>query len=275
MADEIISGSGLAVALGAKLIYDVCGPTAKYVGGELASYSKTGTKNLKRVFENAARQINAQSKTNGQVPPRVLKEILFEGYFCEDELQALYLGGMLASSKGPVSRDDRAVAYCSLVSSLSTYQIRTHGILYSTILRATHFHVGEKPFLIKDLLGTIQKQSLTVAIRETDYRKAMDFSDAENPESIAQHSFVGLEMKGLSERGTQICYPRDRKGNPKTGEVPFRFIYPTILGVELFLWGIGFGDCGLDRYKPDLLQKIKLPFSVEPYEVHPGKVNFA
>jgi len=275
MADEIISGSGLAVALGAKLIYDVCGPTAKYVGGELASYTKTGTENLKRVFENAAKQIEAQNKTQGQVPPRVLKEILSEGYFCEDELQALYLGGLLASSKGPVPRDDRAVAYCSLVNSLSTYQIRTHGIVYSTILRATHFHIGEKPFLIRDLLGTIQKQSLTVAIRETDYRKAMDFSDAENPESIGQHSFVGLEMKGLSERGTNICYPRDRQGKPKTGEDPFRYFYPTILGIELFLWGNGFGDCGLDCYKTDLLQKIKLPFAVEPYVVQPGQVGFA
>jgi hypothetical protein len=182
---------------------------------------------------------------------------------------------VLASSKGPVPRDDRAVAYCSLVNSLSTYQIRTHGIVYSTILRATHFHVGEKPFPIKDLLGTIQKQSLTVLIRETDYRKAMEFSDAENPESIGQHSFVGLEMKGLSERGAHICYPRDPRGNPKAGEVPFRYFYPTILGMELFLWGNGFGDCGLDRYKPDLLQKIKLPFSVEPYQVQPGEVIFA
>jgi hypothetical protein len=271
MANEIITSSGLAAAIGVKLLNDVCGPTAKYAGGELASYAKIGVQNLKRVFENAAKQLKAQDKIGGQVPPRVLKEILSEGYFCEDELQAMYLGGVLASSKGPVSRDDRAIAYCSLVSSLSSYQIRTHCILYSTILRATHFHIGEKPYPIKDVLPTIQKQSLTIVIREADYLAAMEFSEAEQPENIAQHSFVGLEKRGLSERGIYVCHPR----NPKKGEVPFRYFYPTILGVELFLWGQGVGDCGLEAYKPDLLQKIKLPFTVEPYEVHPGQVGFA
>src|SRR5208283_3371005 len=100
----------------------------------------------------------------------VLKEVLSEGYFCEDELQAMYLGGVLASSKSSVSRDDRAIAYCSLVSSLSSYQLRTHCILYSTILRATHFLIGGKPYPLKNALTTIQKQSLTVVIREADYQ---------------------------------------------------------------------------------------------------------
>lgn len=98
MADEIITSSGLATALGAKLLLDVCGPTAKYVGGELASYTKIGTQNLRRVFEIAAKQLQAQNNTQGQVPPRVLKEILSEGYFCEDEFQALYLGGVLGDT---------------------------------------------------------------------------------------------------------------------------------------------------------------------------------
>ncbi|MDE3068996.1 MAG: hypothetical protein KGJ60_15805 [Verrucomicrobiota bacterium] len=262
---------GAAAILGGKLLCDICGTSAKYLGGQLANYTEAGVQNLERIFENAAKQIQTRNKIEGQVPPRVLKKILSEGYFCEDEVQAMYLGGVLASSKGPVSRDDRAIAYCSLLSSLSTYQIRTHCILYSTILRATHFCVGGQPSPIKIILPTIQKQSLTILIREADYRTAMDLSESEQPENIAQHSFVGLEKRGLSERGIYLCHPR----NPKDGEVPFRCFYPTILGAELFLWGNGFGDCGVEAYKPDLLQKIKLPFTVEPYEVHPGQVGFA
>jgi hypothetical protein len=118
MPNEIITTSGLAAAVGLKLLNDVCGPTAKYVGGELKSYTEVGVDNLKRVLKNAAKQIKAQNKDEGQVPPRVLKEILSEGYFCEDELCAMYLGGVLASSKSLVSRDDRAMSYCSLVSNL-------------------------------------------------------------------------------------------------------------------------------------------------------------
>lgn len=274
MAGEIITSAGLATAVGVKLFNDVCGPTAKYAGGELASYAKIGVQNLKRVFENAAKQLKAQDKTGGQVPPRVLKEILSEGYFCEDELQAMYLGGVLASSKGPVSRDDRAIAYCSLVSSLSSYQLRTHCIIYSALLRATHCYIGKTLHPLEDIVSRwVQRHGITVLIREEDYQSAMEFSAAEHPANIAQHAFVGLEEKGLSERGIHVCHSRN-PNNPKDGEVPFRYFYPTMLGIELFLWGQGIGDCGLEAYKPGLLQKIKLPFTVEPYEVHPGQCGF-
>jgi len=286
MANEIIINNpgavavpGAAAVFSMKMLYDVCGPTAKYLGGKFANYTEIGVHNLERIFKNAAKQLQAQNTTEGQVPPRVLKEILSEGYFCEDELQAMYLGGVLASSKGPVSRDDRAIAYCSLVSSLSSYQLRTHCILYSTILRATYFEIGGKPHPLNDILKSIQNLNLTILIREADYRAAMEFSEAEQPENIAQHSFIGLEKKGLSERGIYVCPPRNPKhayppGDPMGGEVPFRYFYPTILGVELFLWGQGFGDRGLEAYKPDLLQTIKLPFAVEPYQVYPGEVSF-
>jgi hypothetical protein len=270
MADEIITSAGLATAVGVKLIYDVCGPTAKYAGGELASYAKVGVENLKRVFENADKQLKAQGKIGGQVPPRVLKEILSEGYFCEDELQAMYLGGVLASSKGTISRDDRAIAYCSLVNSLSSYQLRTHCILYSTLLRATHFYIGGTQHPLENAVNWIQKHGLSVVIREADYQAAMEFSGTEQPINIAQHAFVGLEKQGLSEGGILVIQPY----RPKEGDVPFRFFYPTLLGVELFLWGQGIGDSGLEAYKPELLKKINIPFAVEPYEVHPHKVIF-
>jgi len=275
MPDEIITSSGLAAALGVKLLLDVCGPTAKYVGGELASYTQIGAQNLKRVFENAAKQINDQNKIEGQVPPRVLKEILSEGYFCEDEIQAMYLGGVLASSKGPISRDDRAISYCSLVSSLSTYQLRTHCILYSALLRTKYLQIGNPPYPIKEnIFGWIQNHGLTVIIREIDYQSAMEFSGVEQPTIIAQHSFVGLEKKGLSEGGFHVCHSRN-PNNPKESEVPFRYFYPTILGVELFLWGQGFGDSGLEAFRPELLQKVNIPLSIEPYEVHPNHVSFS
>jgi len=269
MPSEIISGS----SVGEKLLYDVCGPTAKYIGGKLANYTETGIQNLERIFLKAAKHVKAQNKREGQVPPRVLKEILLEGYFCEDELQAMYLGGVLASSKSTVSRDDRAITYCSLISSLSSYQLRTHSILYSTVLRATHLLIGRTPVPIKNTMATIQKHNITILIRESDYQGAMDFSIAEEPANISQHCFVGLEKKGLSEGGLHLCHDRD-PNHPNEPGVSLRYFNPTILGVELFLWGNGVGELGLESYNPALLQTIMLPFVVEPYEVHPGKVSF-
>lgn len=129
VTEELIIGAGLTADVGAKLLLDVCGPSAKYLGGEFASYTKVGVENLKKVFTKAAHHVQKLNKNEGQVPPRVLKSILSEGYFCKDELQASYLGGVLASSKDPVPRDDRALTYCSMLSSLSAYKIRTHYIL--------------------------------------------------------------------------------------------------------------------------------------------------
>lgn len=270
MPGEIISAPAAAAVLGGKLLYEVCGPTAKYLGGKLASYTEVGVQNLKRIFENAAKQIKAQNKTEGQVPSRVLKEILSEGYFCEDELQAMYLGGVLASSKSPVSRDDRAISYCSLVSSLSSYQLRTHCILYTALFKATHYRIGSTKHAIS-IIPALFKYGLTVCIREADYQTAMEFSTVEQSANIAQHSFVGLEKRGLSEGGIIVVQPRQ----PKDGDVPFRYFYPTILGVELFLWGQGIGDCGFSSNTPESVKKLKLPLVIEPYEVFPNQVSFS
>lgn len=271
MADEIITGSGLAIAVGVKLLNDVCGPTAKYVGGEIKSYTEIGVENLKRVFRNAAKHIQAQNKTEGQVPPRILKEILSEGYFCEDEVQAMYLGGVLASSKGPVSRDDRGISYCSLISSLSTYQLRTHFILYSALFRTKVYLIGGRSYPFNaHAFSMIGKYGLTVLIRESDYQRGMQFSPAEDSSNIAKHSFVGLENKGLSARGIQVCYPH----KPKEGDVPFRFFNPTLLGVELFLWGQGLRDIGFEELELHLLQMDDLPYAVEAFEVHPHHLYF-
>jgi len=60
----------------------------------------------------------------------VLKEILDEGSFCDDELTASYFGGVLASSKSEITRDDRGATLAALVGRLSAYEIRTHYLLY-------------------------------------------------------------------------------------------------------------------------------------------------
>ncbi len=230
MAD-IVSGTGLLFAVGAKLINDVCGPTAKYLGKELESYTKVGVSNLQRVFGNAAKRLKASGKTDGVVPPRVLKNVLQEGYFVEDELHASYLGGILASSKSPTSRDDRGVTYSVLLSSLSSYQIRTHYLLYSSILRAEQYRWDE---MVKWML---RRMGITVAIEDEAYLRAMEFASDESPGPIIEHVFTGLQKHGLSEKGLTVVFPDKRIAKQPTPA--FRYFYPTLAGIELFLWGLG------------------------------------
>jgi hypothetical protein len=262
MPEELLT-TGLAAALGIKLVNDVCGPTAKYLGKELATYAKAGVENLKKVFHHAAAHLKATGKNGGQVPPRVLKEVLAQGYFCEDELQATYLGGVLASSKSEVSRDDRAISYAMLIAALSTYQIRTHYILYSSILRTRQYPPDR-------VIKAISSHGATIVIRESDYRMAMDFTGSESPEIIGQHAFVGLANRGLCEGGESVVTPYQ----PKPGDEPFRYFYPTTLGIELFLWGLGCGEQGIAAFSPTLLERGDPSIAVEPYEVKHGRVSY-
>jgi hypothetical protein len=263
---DLISGPGLLYAIGAKLIHDVCGPSAKYLSKELESYTKLGVKNLKRVFTKAAKHLETRGKKEGAVPPRVLKNVLQEGYFCEDELQAEYLGGILASSKGPTTRDDRGVTYSSLLSSLSSYQIRTHYILYSSILRSDE-HSWDQ--VAKWMRG----HGITVAIEDTAYVAAMEFSENEPRTAIIEHVFTGLNKQGLCEGGLEVVPPKKRvKGQPHP---PFRFFYPTDAGTELFLWGLGVGDYGFEAFTPSLLDDKSLPKSFKPLDVQLGRVSWS
>ena len=272
MPQEIVSATGIAAAVGSKLVLDVCGPTAKYLGGELRQFAEVSVNNLKKVFKFAAEYVQRGNKTEGQVPPRVLRDVLNEGYFCEDELMASYLGGILASAKGPVSRDDRAVAHCALISSLSSYQVRTHYILYSCILKASEIANFPKAG-IKDFVEWVRRHNGgTVLIRESDYLRAMDFSENEDSAVIAEHTFIGLQQKGLLEGGTKVCHPNlSYRRQPIE---PFRSFHPTEFGIELFLWGLGLGDRGIASYSPENFPNL-LPPTIEPLRVELDRTTYS
>ena len=54
------------------------------------------------IFKHAETTLGTKIDEPGQVPPKVLKEILLEGYFCDDELSARVLrrGLGLLSERG-------------------------------------------------------------------------------------------------------------------------------------------------------------------------------
>jgi hypothetical protein len=123
-------GTGLTVlgtALGsAKVVEKILGPTAEYLGLGMREWTEHRVENLGKVFENAKKKLGEKLDGPGAVPPKVLKGILEEGQFCDDELAAEYFGGVLASSKSEVGRDDRGAAFIALIGRLSSYQIRAH-----------------------------------------------------------------------------------------------------------------------------------------------------
>src|SRR5439155_6797881 len=102
------------------------------------------------IFRKASEKLGPGIDAPGAVPPRVLKEVLDEGSFCDDELTAEYFGGILASGRSPNGRDDRAASYLRLTAELSTYQIRFHYIAY-TLFRRLFESSNLRPTFAEDL----------------------------------------------------------------------------------------------------------------------------
>ncbi|WP_444915888.1 hypothetical protein [Microbulbifer sp. TRSA007] len=225
-------GAGLAVIGSKDILVKVLGPTADYVGGEVQGFVKKCNINIDQIFVKAKNKLGDRLDNEGGVSPRVLKSVLDEGRFCEDELAAEYYGGVLASSKVEGSRDDRGVAHMEIIKSMSVYQLRLHYLFYS--LLKEHGEAGSR-------IGT-QSERLNnkIFIPFSVYTHAMEFLATESPEVVLTHAVAGLVTNGLidghyqfgSKEHMQSVY----KNCPEEGGI---MLVPTILGAELFLWAEG------------------------------------
>ena len=123
-------GTGLAalgIALGGKdLVVKLLGPTAEYLGNGMKGFAERRVENVGKIFSNASKKLGSKLEDTGGVPPKVLKGIVEDGSFADDFLAVDYFGGVLASSRTGISRDDRGAYFNSLISRLSTYQLRAH-----------------------------------------------------------------------------------------------------------------------------------------------------
>jgi len=233
-------GTGLTIlgsAIGgAKVVEKILGPTADYIGGQLKEWTEKKVKNTANIFKNAEKKLGDKINQDGKVPPKVLKGILEEGAWCEEELQVEYFGGVLASSRSGVSRDDRGAYFVALISRLSTYQLRTHYLIYQSIKKS----FDGQPMNIGD---SKDRTEMELFIPFSTYVSAMDFTQEEikNFLNIMTHSVWGLNKEDLID---QFQYgPLDYiQKRYKDAKKPGIILQPTNLGVELFMWAYGQGQ---------------------------------
>lgn len=216
------------------LIYQVLGPTAKYLGSKGSELTQKSCENMERVFAAAHKRLQSDDTTEeGRVPPRVLRSTLSEGAFTEDEVGASYLGGVLASSKSESGRDDRGVAINAQISRLSTFQLRLHYVTYLAmyeLLQGTNLDFGHP--------GT-QRNRIHFGYTGLILAMGFDCDEFDSPgfdlHSVFSHSLYGLDQEGLIaewqfdwKKGLECC--------------------PTPIGIELFLWANGQGRKSIDYF---------------------------
>ena len=80
-------GTGITLAVPAAWLADkILGPTAGYLGEGLKLWTQRRLENVGRIFSHAQIKLGDLVNTEGSVPPRVLRGILTEGSFCDNEL---------------------------------------------------------------------------------------------------------------------------------------------------------------------------------------------
>ncbi len=250
---------------GAKVLEKILGPTSEYIGDQIKEWTKKKVENTSNIFKNAEKKLGDKIKNDGQVPPKVLKGILEDGAWCEEDLQVEYFGGALASSRSGVSRDDRGAYFVSLIARLTTYQLRTHYLFYHLIKK----HFDGQDININD--GN-NWRNLEIFLPFETFYHAMDFTEDEANDwsNILSHAVWGLNKEELL---TGFSWgPKDHVQKKfKLADTDGIIFQPTKSGVELFMWAYGHGQDSVNNFFSSELifpndQAIKIGSSVSTKE---------
>lgn len=226
----------IAAYLGKDGLQKLLGPTADYLGCGLRDFTQKRMENVGNIFQNADQKLGEKREQPGIIPPKVLKTIINDGSFNDDALAVEYFGGVLASSRTEYGRDDRGARMAKLVDALSTYQLRTHFLIYSTLKEL--FKEKGYLFSMKD------RPDMEIFIPLSSYGEAMGFSDEEwiKVDSLLRHTFFGLVNDGLLGGEFQYGPKETLEKRMKNCETDGIVCQPSALGAELFLWAFGCGD---------------------------------
>jgi hypothetical protein len=119
------------------IAYKVLEPSANVIGDHLASFTQRRIENLRNINESLEHKFGVDELTTpGEIAPRVIRGLLEEGSYMEDDVGAEYFAGVVAGSRSEDGSDDSGVALIEVMNSLSSVQLRTHYSLYSATQRA-------------------------------------------------------------------------------------------------------------------------------------------
>jgi hypothetical protein len=184
-----------------------------------------------------------------------------DGSFCDDELTASYYGGVLASSRTPTGRDDSGKTYLALINRLSVYQIRTHFILYAITRR----------LFLNEQIEPAHWYLHRALVSFASYQRAMDFSadEIERFQALLEQTLFGLKQEGLLDG---FGYG----SGPRPTVISFA---PSILGIQLYLWGVGLGNRPVKEFldpacpcDPDPAVDITIPDDAERVTTRPDGI---
>jgi hypothetical protein len=221
---------------GNDLIMKFFGPSAEYLGIRMQQYlEERGKRNTERVLSRALMKTKNLDRP-GQVPPRVMKELLENAPFCDDEVSVDYVSGVLASSRTETG-DDRGSALMSTISRLSSVTLRAHYVFYSEFSRIFQ-DCGMNIF--RDL--DIAKVRLFIPFPV--FWTAMGTHEPELPHIFAalrREQLVGDGYSAGTSTALQIRHSHEGNESPSIPDAGIT-LSPSLAGIELYMWSMGLGQ---------------------------------
>ena len=219
MIDPVTVGTAAAGLLALDPVKKLLGPTADFLGAELAAYTRRRLSHAEKIIEIAAEHVVNDSST-ASVSPRVLLAALDEGSKVESEIAQKYFGGVLASSRSENGEDDGAIIFTSILSTMSAAQIKLHCALYAALRLRWR---GSKEQLGNEAGRTRLTTNITFK----------ELTDAFGPAFVVEFEtgMFGLNRQGLIGNFSYGSWMRHSSGKA----TPYLSFAPTVLGASLYL----------------------------------------
>lgn len=224
-------GAGLAVLGSKELMAKVLGPTADYLGTEMKGLIEKCNVNLDSILSKALCKLEGRADEPGAVCSRILKHVVDEGRFCEDEITAEYFAGVVAASKTIDGRDDTGIPILAKIKQMSSYQIRFHYLTYH--LTSSFYHrAGLNIGLHND------RFKMPIYIPDAVIEAALNPNGTHAMRDLVPHCASGLYGLGLINY-YHYGHTDDLKKEFCGATDPGVIVEPNLRGAELFLWAHG------------------------------------
>lgn len=222
------------------LLQRLLGPSADVIGQDWAA--AISRRNLQRLLKKT--EARSKGENPGIVPPRVASQVFEAAQYADAELISEYLSGILASSRDGQGSNDAGVSWSSLVSRLSSDQVRLHYLFYASMREATIIAGVERASELhgKDALLPLQELVYKCDFGVDVKNRLSDAIDGLMREDLISDSYGYGSIEQVEQLdhhpGKVLHAPFDRA---------MRFGM-TIHGIRLCVWGLGQASLGTDAY---------------------------
>lgn len=230
-------------------IEKLLGPTFEYFGiglkNTIESFNNKAKENLSNIIKKSIVKKGKKLEEKGIINPRILKEVVLDGSFCDTNVVQEYYSGILACSRTK-SGSDEGIYYINIIKGLSSRQLKLHYLIYSKFINENK---GKKCNLHEE--EVIRK--FKVSFSTDDIFNNLKLESINEFDNFTSNDFPALYNAGLIN-----SYSFDTTIKEKDKQFVFSI---TLLGLSLFLQAVGYEEifvpkCLTDSKIDEVINKI-------------------